>query len=142
MRLVLFEPMRMMLFDPVAMIGCPPVTVVPFVMLVPIAIVLAPIRMARGPFRVVTPEPFAIMLVPPSVIAPLMLAIVCAPSIGYRDRTPIVLHRSPNTRMLSEEFVQLRMRGAKVRVVNQFRTCPQIERRARMPGEKFVEALI
>src|SRR5437867_1812829 len=63
--LVLVEPIRMMLFYPVAMIHSPPIAIVPFVMLVPVAIVVAPIRMVLGPFGMMTPEPVAIVLMPP-----------------------------------------------------------------------------
>src|SRR5258708_25719887 len=76
-------PIRMMRIDPVRVMVMPPVAIVPFVMLIEVA-VASPVGMILGPFGMVGPHPTAIVLMPPVSLVPIVIGPVSAPSVVVR----------------------------------------------------------
>ena len=58
----------------------PPVGVVPVVVVVVVAILIEPLRVHHGPFRMMPVEPHDLMLMPPSCALPGATIVVSAPS--------------------------------------------------------------
>src|SRR5216683_5267822 len=139
---VLLEPVRMMRLDPVASIRSPPIALVPDVAVVPIAVVLAPIGIVRRPFRMLLPEPHAIVLMPPGVVAPLVIAIVLAPA-GTRSRHRNARSdRTPDVGMRDQEFTELRMLLAEARIIDKLGIHAEVASHARMIAQELAEARV
>jgi hypothetical protein len=65
----------MMFANPFRMILVPPSAVAPHMMVVPIAVVLTPIRVRPGPFRMMMVDPARMVVMPPVRIAPFMMLV-------------------------------------------------------------------
>src|SRR5580692_8129753 len=71
----------MMFANPFRMILVPPSPVAPHMMVVPIAVVLAPLRIFPGPFRMMVVDPARMVVMPPVRIAPFMTLVPVAIAI-------------------------------------------------------------
>src|SRR6185437_1998182 len=74
-------PMRVMLLDPFRIVFVPPVAVVPAIVVVPIAVGVAPLGITGGPLRMMLPHPSGIMRMPPVNVMPFVMLVVVAPSV-------------------------------------------------------------
>ena len=76
----------MMYADPFRMVVVPPSAVVPHVMLVPVAIDGAPIRIHRDPFGMMMPNPSGVMFMPPGRIMPYVMVVPITVVARMRNR--------------------------------------------------------
>jgi hypothetical protein len=94
-------PIGVMLIDPIGVMVVPPIAIVPFVMLIEVA-VASPVRMSFDPFGMVLVHPTGIVLMPPVCLVPSVIGAVCTPSTA-------VGHLSPDVGMFLHERFQVRM---------------------------------
>ena len=76
----------MMCADPFRMVVVPPAAVVPYVMLVPVAVDGAPIGVNLDPFGMMMPDPTGVMFVPPDRVVPYVMVIPITVISRVRDR--------------------------------------------------------
>lgn len=79
----------MMSLDPFRMVLGPPIAVVPYMMVVPVAVGAAPLGVSRGPFGMMLPDPSGVIFVPPQRVVPRMMVvpITIAARVRHRRRS-------------------------------------------------------
>ena len=68
-------PVMMMFADPIGTVFVPPRAVVPRMMVVPIAVGVAPLVVSLGPFGVMPVNPAGVIIMPPIGIVPRMMIV-------------------------------------------------------------------
>src|SRR5512146_3005762 len=76
-----WPPVRMMPLDPSGIIFVPPVAVVPMMMVVPVAVAAAPLRIMLAPLGMMLPHPSGRVRMPPVRVMPFVMMAVSAPSV-------------------------------------------------------------
>jgi len=76
----------MMCADPFRVVVVPPTAVVPYVMLVPVAVDGAPIGVYLDPFGMMMPDPSGVVFVPPTRVVPYVMVVPITVVARMRDR--------------------------------------------------------
>ena len=137
------DPIGMMSLHPIRILLVPPLSVMPYVLLVVVAVTIAPAWVERDPIRVIVIEPVGIVLMPPIGVAPLVMVVVVTPLCFGRSGRPVfIVQGLPYVRMVGEVLLQLRILPAPIGVVEQARIACECSRDIRMICQKPTKALV